>query len=60
MSKLVILYDPNEKVAFVPEQLEAYNLRQAILSIPDNLENNDIYAIAKKLAELLLEQLGKE
>jgi hypothetical protein len=57
MAKLVILYDKRGRINFNPEDLINYECKQAILSLADDLENKDIYDIARKLAEMLLEQL---
>jgi hypothetical protein len=57
MAKLVILYDEENRLHFNSEQLTHLNIKEATLSISDNLENEDIYTLARKLAEMLLEQL---
>ena len=58
MPKLMIIFDPLDRVSgFRPEDRERIGVKEATLSIPDDLDGNDIYAIARKLAELLLEQL---
>jgi hypothetical protein len=57
MAKLVILYDEENRLHFNSEQLTHLNIKEASLSISDNLENEDIYTLARKLAEMLLEQL---
>jgi len=58
MALLHIVYDPEAKISMPDVNfLHATKAQVAVLSIPDNLENTDIYAIARKLAELLLEQL---
>lgn len=58
MAKLLIIYDPNDRIR-APDEQEKHHLglKEAILAVPDDLEGTDIYAIARKLAELLLEQL---
>jgi len=58
MPKLLIIYDLNDKVSgFKPEDAKRIGIKEASLSINEDLENTDIYALARKLAELLLEQL---
>ncbi len=57
MSQLYIIYDPTNTLILTSDIVKALGLKEAMLSIPNDLENNDIYTIAKKLAELLLEQL---
>lgn len=56
MARLHIIYDPLEpglQVAHLPA-----SIKSAVLPIPDDLEGRDIYEIARKLAELMLEQLA--
>jgi hypothetical protein len=58
MAQLIIIYDPHSKLLPLSKEAQEYfDCRYASLPIQNNLENADIYAIAKKLAELLLEQL---
>lgn len=57
MPKLQIIYDPLDRIYYDPAVIEAGNLKLAVLSIPKDLEGKDIYALARRLAELLLEQL---
>lgn len=56
MPRLVVIYDPLDKVE-MPKNSERHGMRHAILNVPLGLENTDIYAQAKKLTELLLENL---
>lgn len=57
MPKLMVVYDPEDKVSGLPvEMRRQYNIMEATLSVPEDLEGNDIYALARKLAEMLLEQ----
>ena len=58
MSSLLIIYDADDKVTgFSPEARKQLGIKEARLSIPQDLDGKDIYAIARKLAELLLEQV---
>lgn len=58
VSKLIIIFDPSNRAeGFKADQAISLGIKQVELSISDELENIDIYNIAKKLAELLLEQL---
>jgi hypothetical protein len=58
MAVLHIIFAPTNKLEpTIPGELFAMGMRQATLPIPDDLEGQDIYAVARKLAELLLEQL---
>lgn len=58
MAQLLIVFDPNDRISLMPvEQRKHLEVKEAILPIPEGLENSDIYTLARKLAELLLEQL---
>lgn len=60
MARLIICYDPNEKIQLIEPMMankNNMNLSQALLDIADDLDKTDIYEIARKLAEMLLEQL---
>ena len=58
MAVLHIIFDPTNKLEpTIVGELFDMGLRQATLPIPDDLDGQDIYAVARKLAELLLEQL---
>lgn len=58
MPKLHVIYDPRENIQAMPGQLqEQLGIKVAILSVPADLKSIDIYHLAKRLAELLLEQL---
>lgn len=57
MPKLMMIYDPRDIISGLPVELRREKgILEATLSIPEDLEGNDIYALARKLAELLLEQ----
>ena len=58
MASIHVLYDPNDRIVQDPERDKHIGLKVARLPVPDELENVDIYNVAKKLAELLLEQLS--
>ena len=59
MPKLMVIYDPTDKlgIGMDAEYKRLSGIREAALSIKGNLEDRDIYTLARKLAELLLEQL---
>ena len=57
MANLLVTYDPYGRTIGHPRAEEA-GLKQAILSLPDGLEGQDICEVARKLAELLLEQVS--
>jgi hypothetical protein len=57
MPKLHVLYDPNDRVQHSPEALKHFEIKVATLSTPKDLGSVDIYNLARRLAELLLEQL---
>lgn len=58
MPKLMVVYDPEDKVSGLPPEMrKQYNIMEATLSIPEDLHGHDIYALARKLSEMLLEQL---
>lgn len=58
MPKLVVLFDPNDRISGLPpEEMRRMEVKEATLSVPEDLEGSDIYHLARKLAELLLEQL---
>ncbi len=57
MPKIIIVYDPIDSVeGFTADAKKQLGIKEASLSLPEDLEGIDIYNIAKKLAELLLEQ----
>lgn len=55
MARLLIVYDPSGQLHGPIPELE---VKSAALDIRDDIDNQDIYALAKKLAEMLLEQLA--
>jgi hypothetical protein len=57
MASLHIIFDPNDRIRNDPDRDAQVGLKTARLSIPSNLESVDIYNLARKLSELLLEQL---
>jgi hypothetical protein len=57
MPKLHIIYDPHDIIVPNPMAEKQMGCKVAIMSIPADLKAIDIYHQAKKLAELLLEQL---
>ena len=59
MPKLMVIYDPTDKlgIRIDAEYKRLSGIKEAALSIKGNMEDRDIYTLARKLAELLLEQL---
>lgn len=57
MPKLIIIYDPTSRLETGGEITKALKLREASLSISDELTNGEIEDIVKELATLLLEQV---
>ncbi len=58
MPKLHVIFDPKDSISAMPGELQnQLGIKVAILSIPADLEGIDIYHLAKRLAELLLEQV---
>lgn len=55
MATVAIMYDPQGRG--VQPQPEGSGVKMAILNIADGLEDKDIYAISRRLADLLLEQI---
>ena len=57
MARLLIVYDPDERIHVASPDYKRGKLKEALLDIHDDIESTDIYNIARKLAEMLLEQL---
>ena len=57
MPKVHIIYDPTDRLQVHEEPTKILDLKTASLSLPENLEDIDVYNISRKLAEMLLEQL---
>ena len=57
MARLLIVYDPDERVTCCPPEYKRGKIKEALLDISDDIEPSDIYTLARKLAEMLLEQL---
>ena len=57
MARLHVLFDPNDKVLNNPEIEKALGIKSAVLTVPEEVRSVDIYNLAKKLAEMLLETL---
>lgn len=57
MGRLTVVYDKSGKCQLSGDAMKYFKLKTASLDIADDLEGRDIYEIARKLAELLLEQL---
>jgi len=54
--RIIVWYDPHGRIA--PMREGPPEIKQALLDIPEDVEGRDIYEIARKLAELLLEQVS--
>ena len=57
MPKLHVIYDPKDMVVTIPEAENKFGFKTAHLSVPADLKSVDIYNLARRLAELLAEQL---
>jgi hypothetical protein len=57
MPTLHVVYDPKDKIVMDPEAAKRFGHKVATLSVPDDVRSVDIYHLAKRLAELLLETL---
>lgn len=59
MPRLMVIYDPTDRltVGMDAEYTRLSGIREASLSIRGSMEDRNIYTLARKLAELLLEQL---
>jgi hypothetical protein len=60
MASLHILYDPGNYVTFAGDEMAhvaEMGVKLARLPVSEDLAKEDIYTLARKLAELLLEQL---
>lgn len=58
MPKLMVIYDPRDVISGLPLELRREKgIKEATLSVSEDLKGSDIYALARKLSEMLLEQL---
>lgn len=57
MPTLHVVYDPHDKIVMDPRVQETFGHKTATLSVPADLKSIDIYNLARRLAELLLETL---
>lgn len=57
MGTLHVVYDPHDKIVMDPEAAKRYGHKAAALTVPDDVRSVDIYHLAKRLAEMLLETL---
>ncbi len=58
MPKLHVIYDPKDSITAMPGELQnQLGIKVAILSVPADLKSIDMYHLARRLAELLVEQL---
>lgn len=61
MARLHIIYDPDDRIITQPVDQDMYSkfdIKTATLSIKDDLHSHDIYSLARRLSEMLLEQLS--
>lgn len=54
--KLVIIYDPSGMTGVHPEQFRTQGMLTAEMTLKNGLRHRDVYEIARRLAELMLEQ----
>jgi hypothetical protein len=59
MATIHVMFDPQNHTFADLETFERRGGKSARLSIPNDLGGVDIYNVARKLAELLLEQIEK-
>jgi phage terminase small subunit len=57
MPKIHVIYDPKDVIVTDPAAEKMFGHKVAVLSVPEDMKSIDIYHLAKRLAELLLEQL---
>ena len=57
MPKLHVVYDPKDLIVMDPQAAKQFGHKVAVLDVPEDLRSVDIYNLARRLAELLLEQL---
>lgn len=57
MARLLIVYDPDERINLCSFEFKRGKIKEALLDINDDIDPSDIYTLARKLAEMLLEQL---
>lgn len=58
MPRLLVTYDPHDRIhPSHPEIKRSLEISEGYLDLAEGLEDKDIYNIARKLAEMLLEQL---
>lgn len=59
MASLHIVFDPNDRISNDPGRDRDTGIRSARLAIAEDLSDVDIYNVAKKLGEMLLEQISR-
>jgi hypothetical protein len=57
MAKILIIYSTDDSLSLPPNQFLKTHAWGAEMRLKDGMESSDVYAIARKLAEMLLEQL---
>lgn len=57
MAKLHVIYDPRDLITHKPEWDKKFGIKQASLSISDNLSNDEIEEYGKQLMAMLLENI---
>jgi len=59
MASIHVIYDPNDRISQDTERDKEIGLKVARMALADDLESIDIYNVARKLSEMLLEQLPR-
>jgi hypothetical protein len=57
MPRLHIIYDPKDFISPMPDPDQQFGYKIAMISVPKDIKTVDLYNLAKRLAEALLEQL---
>jgi hypothetical protein len=60
MAMMAIYYSPENDSMSVDQRAYPSHFRMASLSLAEGLEGRDVYEVARKLAELLLEQMASD
>jgi len=58
MAQIIVIYDPSMMVITVPKEIsESRGIKEARLTLAEDYNYDNIYVTARKLTELLMEQL---
>lgn len=58
MARIYVVFDPTGRLELLSRDSRlALGAKDACMSLPDGLAGRDIYEVARKLAELLFEQI---